>query len=112
LDYSERFIRPLFQKWLKKMNLTNVNLNFRWMVSRYGVCKTTKPYRVTLGLQSITNRIEVIEYLIVHELVHIFHHNHQQGFWNCVATYLPNWKSLDKELLKNNLEYLNLGNEK
>jgi predicted metal-dependent hydrolase len=40
--------------------------------------------------------------------VHILHPHHQSEFWNCVQDYLPNWKELDKELLKNGLEYLSL----
>jgi predicted metal-dependent hydrolase len=48
----------------------------------------------------------VIEYLIVHELCHILHPHHQNEFWECVEKYLPNWKALDRELLKSSLPYL------
>ncbi|RIZ67650.1 MAG: M48 family peptidase [Methylococcales bacterium] len=34
----------------------------------------------------------IINYLVVHELSHILHHNHSPAFWKVVATYCPNYK--------------------
>lgn len=33
----------------------------------------------------------VVDYLIVHELAHIFEPNHSQDFWNIVAVHAPSW---------------------
>jgi predicted metal-dependent hydrolase len=108
LDYATTIITPLFKKWMKKMQLDNVILNFRWMVSKYGVCSCNKPCKVTLSLESITYAKETIDYLIVHELAHVVHPHHQQKFWDYVAQYIPNWKVLDKDLKKDALEYLQI----
>ena len=44
--------------------------------------------------------IEVMEYVIVHELAHIKHKNHSKDFWNLVAVYCSNYKEVEK-LFKN-----------
>lgn len=35
---------------------------------------------------------EVIDYVIIHELTHIKHHNHSNAFWCEVSKYCPEWK--------------------
>lgn len=64
--------------------------------SRWGCCDIKGNicfnYRLLMLPQSIR------EYVIIHELCHIRHHNHSVAFWNLVESYLPNYKALRKEL--------------
>ena len=41
---------------------------------------------------------EVIDYVIIHELVHIIHHNHSDKFWREVSKHCPQWKTLRARL--------------
>ncbi len=41
---------------------------------------------------------EVIDYVIIHELTHIKHHNHSNAFWYEVSKYCPEWKELRARL--------------
>jgi predicted metal-dependent hydrolase len=50
------------------------------MVSKYGVCQHSPINKITLGLQTVSYAKEIIEYLIVHELVHVLHPHHQKSF--------------------------------
>ena len=34
----------------------------------------------------------VIEYIVVHELAHLIHHNHSRAFWNQVETMMPEYR--------------------
>lgn len=43
---------------------------------------------------------EIISTVVVHELAHEFHRNHQQGFYNCVYSYCPDYDALQKKLKK------------
>lgn len=43
---------------------------------------------------------KAIDYVVIHELSHIIHHNHSKDFWKTVALYMPDYKEAEK-LLKN-----------
>jgi predicted metal-dependent hydrolase len=45
--------------------------------------------------------IEVIDYVIVHELVHTLHKNHSPSFWQEVGLIMPKYKA-SKSWLKEN----------
>ena len=42
--------------------------------------------------------LDVIQYIIVHELAHIEHKHHQKKFWELVALYMPEYKEYQQEL--------------
>lgn len=42
--------------------------------------------------------LDVIIYVIIHELAHIKHKNHSKDFWNEVEKYCINYKSLNQKL--------------
>ncbi len=44
--------------------------------------------------------IELMEYVVIHELAHIQHKNHSKDFWNLVKEFCPDYKQREK-LFKN-----------
>ena len=73
------------------------NLKIRKMTSRWGVCNI-KNHNVTLNYQLSRYDITCLDYVIVHELSHFIHHNHQEGFWTLVGKYYPKYKEARKML--------------
>ncbi len=45
--------------------------------------------------------LEVIDYVIIHELCHLKHHNHSKDFWDEVEKYMPEYK-IHRKWLKDN----------
>lgn len=41
---------------------------------------------------------EAIDYVIVHELAHIKHHNHSKEFYSLINQYMPDYKNREKQL--------------
>ena len=76
------------------------NLKIRKMTSRWGVCNI-KNNNVTLNLELSRFNIEILDYVIVHELAHFIHPNHSKDFWLLVGKYHPKYKDARK-YLKNN----------
>ncbi len=75
----------------------NVNkVTVRGQKSRWGSC--SRRANISLNYKLLQFRVEMIDYVIVHELCHLRHPNHSKAFWNEVGKHIPNYKALDKEL--------------
>lgn len=74
-------------------------LKIRLMKSRWGVCYPTKN-QITLNKQLIEKPMAALEYVVLHELVHLLHPNHQAEFHATIAYLMPDYK-VRKKLLQN-----------
>ncbi len=69
----------------------------RKMVRKWGHCNKAKCI-VTLNSELIKYDIDDIDYVVIHELVHLIHFNHSKAFWDTVQFYKPNYKENKKRL--------------
>jgi predicted metal-dependent hydrolase len=67
---------------------------------RFGSCSHNGSLNFSWRL--IMTPLNVIDYLVVHELVHLEEKNHSKNFWNKVKIILPNYKLSEKWLKENN----------
>ncbi|MBN2861569.1 MAG: M48 family metallopeptidase [Bacteroidales bacterium] len=70
----------------------------RRLKSRWGSC--TSKRKITLNSELIKLDPALVEYVIIHELCHLKHHNHGKDFYNLLEELVPDYKSLRKELRK------------
>ena len=47
----------------------------------------------------------IAEYVVVHELAHLFEMNHSKNFWKIVENYIPDYKLRRKWLKENGKRY-------
>ncbi len=66
---------------------------------RWGSCSAGKTLHFSWRL--IMAPLEIIDYLIVHELAHIGQLNHSKQYWHKVASVLPDYKNREKWLREN-----------
>ena len=78
-------------------SLPEFTLKFRKMRTRWGVCNVTKK-TVTLNTELLKKDIELLDYVIIHELCHFFEGNHSKNFWTLVGKAYPNYKEARKKL--------------
>jgi predicted metal-dependent hydrolase len=71
---------------------------FRKMKRRWGSCSTKGI--ITLSTELIKLADIYIEYIILHELCHLKHHNHSVKFYKLLSQLCPDWKSIRDELRK------------
>lgn len=67
--------------------------------TRYGSCSSKK--NINYNWKIIMAPEAVVDYLVVHELSHLVHFNHQKEFWQLVESVLPNYKEC-RDYLKEN----------
>lgn len=87
----------LIAKWEKIMNLKISELQIRQMKTRWGSCHIGKK-KITLNLELVKKPLHCLEYVVVHEMVHLFERSHNQRFKNYMTHYLPSWKDYKQEL--------------
>ncbi len=74
-------------------------LKFRKMKTRWGVCNK-RDNSVTLNTLLMKERIECLDYVIVHELSHFIHFDHSKSFWSMVEKYCKDYKNIRKSMRK------------
>jgi len=62
------------------------------MKTRWGSCNHTKGY-INLNVELIKKPLEALEYVVLHELVHLIYPNHSQAFYYYIEHYMPDWKA-------------------
>ncbi|AXH12578.1 hypothetical protein CRV05_04260 [Halarcobacter bivalviorum] len=95
-EEAKKIIPKLVDEFAKKMNLFPTSIKYRKNKRTWGSCN----YRngLNFNILLIQFPIEVIEYVVIHELAHIKHKNHSKSFWNLVEKYCQDYKQREKLL--------------
>jgi predicted metal-dependent hydrolase len=78
------------------VNFSQVSI--RRQRSRWGSCSARGT--ISLNCSLLFQRPEVVDYLIIHELMHRSHMNHSARFWQAVERHCADWRALDRELVQ------------
>lgn len=103
---------PSILKQCEKRVGTQVNsCNIRNMKTRWGSCNM-QTKKILINLQLVKKPIECLEYVIIHELVHLLERNHTNRFRSLVEKNCPNWKEAQNLLMELPLDYIGETNVK
>jgi predicted metal-dependent hydrolase len=69
------------------------------MKTKWGTCNR-EAKRIWLNLELAKKPFQCIEYIVVHEMVHLLERNHNDKFITYMNLFLPEWKELKNELNK------------
>jgi len=84
------------KKWSETTGLIPTAVKFRRLNKRWGSC--TRDNEIILNHDAVKLPFTLIDYIVVHELVHIKHKDHSKAFYREVAKYIPDWEALDEKL--------------
>lgn len=108
-------IRLFLEEWYKKEALDKILERIKY----YQKCFMVKPNRVTVKSQKkrwgscnskhelffnwriIMAPLDVLDYIVIHEMSHMVHLNHSKNFWEFVRGIIPNYKEREEWLKKN-----------
>lgn len=98
--YREELVRQvglLLLKWEPIVGRTVAEVRFRQMTSRWGSCHT-RDGRIVLNLELARRDRRCLEYVLVHELVHLHERGHNARFYELLARWYPEWRDVHAEL--------------
>lgn len=90
-------IPKLIEKWEPRMGVNVNEFGVKKMKTRWGTCNI-RDHRIWLNLELAKKRPELLEYVVVHEMVHLLERLHSKRFYSFMSEFLPEWKSLKDEL--------------
>ncbi|MCY4362702.1 MAG: SprT family zinc-dependent metalloprotease [Gammaproteobacteria bacterium] len=87
----------LVDKWEKKIGVKVKDIRIRKMKTRWGTCNR-RARRIWLNLELMKKSASCLEYVVVHELVHLIERKHNKRFKDLMDKYLPHWRNHRDEL--------------
>ena len=69
----------------------------KYMTSKWGTCNIEER-KIWLNLQLAKKPVECLEYIILHELIHLRVKNHTADFSALLDKYMPFWREIKKKL--------------
>lgn len=79
------------QYYAKIIGVSPTNICIKTYKARWGSCSTRG--EIYYNWKIMMAPVNIIDYLVVHELCHILHHNHSPSFWLAVEKYHPEFRT-------------------
>ncbi len=74
----------------ERLGLYPTKVTIRDQRTRWGSCSTSGT--LSFNWRLVIGPVETLDYVVVHELTHLRHHNHSKDFWNALTNAMPDWK--------------------
>lgn len=87
----------LIAKWEKIVGVQSNEFGIKKMRTKWGTCNT-EAKRIWLNLELAKKPVECIEFIIVHELVHLLERSHNDKFVSYMNEFMPKWRMHREEL--------------
>jgi len=98
-EYARRHISEKVKKYSSQYNIPFSKIHITNAEKRWGSCNNKGSLRFSWRLAMAPQ--DVIDYVIVHELVHIKHLNHSRAYWQEVIAIMPDFKLRKRWLFRN-----------
>ena len=95
-EFDETVAR-LLPKWESRTQLFSESWHSRYMTSRWGSCIPSKK-RLCFNLQLFDKPEICLEYVILHELLHLKHPGHGPEFKADLDRFMPEWRQVTRIL--------------
>ncbi len=90
-------IAPLMAKWEAITGVKVAEWGVKQMKTRWGTCNI-EARRIWLNLELIKKPVHCLEYIIVHEMMHLLERHHNERFIGYMNRFMPLWQYYREEL--------------
>ena len=101
MSAAKEFLEGRIKELADKFGFVYNKVTIRNQKTRWGSCSGKNNINLNMQLMNTPNHL--IDYVILHELVHTKIKNHSPLFWGSLDIYVGNAKAIDKELKKYSL---------
>jgi hypothetical protein len=99
-------IPPLLDKWQPIINVQVADWGIKKMKTKWGTCNV-EARRIWLNLELAKKPVQCLEYIVVHELVHLLEYRHNDRFIGFMDRFIPQWEMYRAELNREPLGHEN-----
>lgn len=93
----KNIIPNYIEKWEPIMDVKVEDFRVKQMKTRWGTCNIDVK-RIWINLELAKKNPRCLEYIIVHEMVHLLERKHNDIFKGYMDNFLPNWRNIKAEL--------------
>lgn len=90
IKMSKQITKERTEIYQKSLGVVARSIRIDKIGKRWGSCNTKK--EITYNYLIVTLPMDLIDYIVVHELCHIHHMNHDRSFWRKVGSVMPDYK--------------------
>jgi predicted metal-dependent hydrolase len=87
----------LIARWAPLMQVTVARVSARHMKTRWGSC-TPRSRQIRLSIELAKKPPQCLEYVVVHEMVHLLEASHNRRFVRQMDQFRPQWRWHRREL--------------
>lgn len=103
-EQLKELIPPLIQKWQKIMGVRVAECGIKRMKTKWGSCNI-EARRIWLNLELAKKPVQCLEYIVVHEMVHLVGRHHNERFAALMEGFMPQWRLYRDKLNASALGY-------
>jgi len=105
-EQLKALVPPLLEKWQVVLGVEVADWGVKKMKTKWGAC-TIDARRIWINLELAKKPVQCLEYIIVHELVHLLERHHNDRFHKLMDQFMPQWQLHREELNRGPLGYEN-----
>ena len=90
IKMSKQITKERTEIYQKSLGVVARSIRIDKIGKRWGSCNTKK--EITYNYLIVTLPMDLIDYIVVHELCHIHHMNHDRSFWRKIGSVMPDYK--------------------
>ncbi|WP_076790746.1 M48 family metallopeptidase [Chlorobium sp. KB01] len=90
-------VPELIALWEKRIGVQVSEFGVRKMKTKWGTCNP-QAQRIWINLELAKKPKECLEYIVVHEMVHLLERHHNERFTALMDNFMPKWRSLRDDL--------------
>jgi len=93
----KKLIQPIIEKWQNRIGVEVADWQVKQMKTKWGTCNIEEK-RIWINLELAKKPLNCLEYIVVHEMIHLVERLHNDRFLSLMEKHMPQWKLHKEEL--------------